>query len=78
MQVTISAIIISLSLIEKAWKHEKRLKNIKNFPIIEAASTLVLQQQGIFEKLFESKLFTLKQNNLQLGNVAFILFEFTV
>ncbi len=44
----------------------------------EAASTLVLQQQGIFEKLLESKLCTLNQNNLQLRTVAFILFEFTV
>ena len=74
MQVTISAIIFSLSLIEKAGRHAKRLKNIKNSPIMWAASTLVLQQQGIFEKLFESKLFTLKQNNLQLGNVALIFY----
>ena len=76
MQVTISEIIISLYFIEI--KKREKFKNIKKLPIIEAASRLVLQQQGIFEKLFESKLFTLKQNNLQLENVAFILFEFTV
>ena len=76
MQVTISGIIISLYFIEI--KKAEKFKKMKKLPIIEAASTLVLQQQGIFEKLFESKLFTLKQNNLQLGIVAFILFEFTV
>ena len=76
MQVTISEIIISLYFIEI--KKREKFKNIKKLPIIEAASRLVLEQHGIFEKRIESKLSTLKQNNLQLGNVAFILFEFTV